>query len=89
MKRWRRRASPIIIRYTAADAERLLALAEGKNLIPVTTEKDLVRLSGSTPAIAKLLAKTRTIPVTLVFEDAAAVNKLVLRAGLPPPRDKG
>ena len=40
--------------YTAADAERLLALAESKNLIPVTTEKDLVRLSGSNPALAKL-----------------------------------
>ena len=75
--------------YTAADAERLLALAEGKNLIPVTTEKDAVRLSGSNSAIAKLLAKTRTIPVTLVFEDSAAVNKLVLRAYQPPSRDKG
>ena len=40
-------------------------------------------------AIAKLLAKTRTIPVTLVFEDSAAVNKLVLRAYQPPSRDKG
>jgi tetraacyldisaccharide 4'-kinase len=66
--------------YTPADAERLLALAESKNLIPVTTEKDLVRLSGSDPALAKLLAKARAIPVSLVFEDSAAVKKLVLRA---------
>jgi tetraacyldisaccharide 4'-kinase len=66
--------------YTAADAGRLLALAETKNLIPVTTEKDLMRLSGRDPAIAKLLAKARAIPVSLVFEDPAAVKKLVLRA---------
>lgn len=66
--------------YTPADAERLLALAESKNLIPVTTEKDLVRLTGSDPALAKLLAKARAIPVSLVFEDSATVKKLVLRA---------
>lgn len=69
--------------YTSADAERLLALADSKNLIPVTTEKDLVRLSGRENAIAKLAAKARAIPVSLVFEDAAAVKKLVLRAAEP------
>jgi tetraacyldisaccharide 4'-kinase len=69
--------------YNAADAERLLALAESKHLIPVTTEKDLVRLTGADPAIAKLLAKTRALPVSLVFEDMAAVKKLLLRAVQP------
>ena len=66
--------------YDGADAQRLLALAEAKNLIPVTTEKDLVRLSGHDRALATLAAKTRAIPVTLMFEDATAVKKLVLRA---------
>jgi tetraacyldisaccharide 4'-kinase len=66
--------------YTSADAERLLALCDAKNLVPVTTEKDLVRLSGSDPALAKLLAKARAIPVALIFEDAVAMKKLVLRA---------
>jgi tetraacyldisaccharide 4'-kinase len=66
--------------YTSGDAERLLAMAEGKNLIPVTTEKDVVRLSGGTASIAKLLAKTRAIPVTLMFENAPAMKTLVLRA---------
>lgn len=74
--------------YTAADAERLLALSEAKNLVPVTTEKDLVRLSGSDPAIARLAAKARAIPVALVFEDTAAVKKLVLRALQPAPQEK-
>ena len=67
--------------------ERLLALAEGKNLIPVTTEKDRCGCPGATPALAKLAAKTRAIPVTLVFEDAAAVKKLVLRGS--PARTRG
>jgi tetraacyldisaccharide 4'-kinase len=75
-------------RYTSADAERLLALSESKNLVPVTTEKDLARLSGSDPAIAKLAARARAIPVALIFEDAATVKKLVLRAQQPAPREK-
>ena len=66
--------------YSAVDAERLLALSESKNLHPVTTEKDLVRLSGSDPVIAKLAAKSRAIPVALIFEDLATVKKLVLQA---------
>ena len=69
--------------YTGADADRLLALAESKKLIPVTTEKDPVRLTGRDPALAKLLTKARAIPVTLVFEDNAAVKKMLLRATKP------
>jgi tetraacyldisaccharide 4'-kinase len=69
--------------YTPDDAVRLLTLAESKNLIPVTTEKDLVRLTGSDPAIATLRARTRGLPVSLVFEDMAAVKKLVVRATQP------
>ena len=59
-----------------------------KNLIPVTTEKDLVRLSGHDRALATLAAKARAIPVTLVFEDDAAVKKLVLRALQAAPQSK-
>ncbi len=66
--------------YDGADAQRLLALAEAKTLIPVTTEKDMVRLSGHDRTLATLAAKARAIPVTLMFEDGAAVKKLVLRA---------
>ena len=74
--------------YTTADAERLLALSEARNLVPVTTEKDLVRLSGNDPAIAKLAAKARAIPVALIFEDIAAVKKLLQRAAPRAPRDR-
>jgi len=74
--------------YDGTDAQRLLALAEAKNLIPVTTEKDLVRLSGHDRALATLAAKARAIPVTLMFEDSAAVKKLVLRTLQPAPQGK-
>jgi len=74
--------------YDGTDAQRLLALAEAKNLIPVTTEKDLVRLSGHDRALATLAAKARAIPVTLMFEDSAAVKKLVLRALQTAPQGK-
>ena len=74
--------------YDGTDAQRLLALAEAKNLIPVTTEKDLVRLSGHDRALATLAAKARAIPVTLMFEDSAAVKKLVLRTLQTAPQGK-
>lgn len=71
--------------YSDADAQRLLALCESRGLVPITTEKDLVRLSGQTPALARLAAKTRAIPVTLMFEDVGAVKKLLQRIK-PAPR---
>ncbi len=64
--------------YTEADANELLAQCESKGLIPVTTEKDAVRLTGEAPAIARLAAKLRSLPVKLVFEDEKAVRRLLL-----------
>lgn len=64
--------------YTEADANDLLAQCERSGLIPVTTEKDAVRLTGPNPALAKLAAKVRTLPARLVFEDEKAVRKLLL-----------
>jgi tetraacyldisaccharide 4'-kinase len=74
--------------YSGADAERLLALSESKNLIPVTTEKDLVRLTGRDPALAKLAARARAIPVALIFEDVAAIRKLLQQVRQPAPPEK-
>jgi tetraacyldisaccharide 4'-kinase len=64
-------------RYTKADVEALLASCDEKNLVPVTTEKDLVRLQGGDPVLAALAARSRAIPVTLVFEDQKAVKGLL------------
>jgi tetraacyldisaccharide 4'-kinase len=63
-------------RFSANEIEALLADAKREGLIPVTTEKDLVRLSGD----AKLSALAREIvpfPVTLQFDDAAGLRKFL------------
>jgi tetraacyldisaccharide 4'-kinase len=62
--------------YSADDAKRLLARCEERNLIPVTTEKDFVRLSGN-PELAALAAKTRALPVSLEFQDERAIRDLI------------
>ena len=66
-------------RYTEADAAALLAQAHAGGLLPVTTEKDMVRLIGG-PETAALARATRTLKVTLVVDDAAGFAELVLGA---------
>jgi tetraacyldisaccharide 4'-kinase len=61
-------------RYTANEAAALCEEAERNGLALVTTEKDLARLSGVDP----LSARARALPVTLVFEDAARFESLLL-----------
>jgi tetraacyldisaccharide 4'-kinase len=65
--------------YTGSDAAALLAQAAAGGLVPVTTEKDMVRLTGR-PETAALAAATRTLAVTLVVDDAAGFAVLVRRA---------
>ena len=65
--------------YSAADAAALLAIVRARGLLPVTTEKDRVRMGGN-PALAELASLTRALPVRLVFEDEAAVRALLQRA---------
>jgi tetraacyldisaccharide 4'-kinase len=55
-------------RYTAAEASRLIAEADRQGFIPVTTEKDLVRLDGEA-ALAALRARVASLPVTLVLDE--------------------
>jgi tetraacyldisaccharide 4'-kinase len=64
-------------RYTATNARNLLARAEREALDLVTTEKDLVRLQGD-PEVAELFARTTALPVALMFDEEAAVRRLVL-----------
>ena len=49
-------------RYRAGEAADLIARAERNGLVPVTTEKDFVRLAGE-PDLAALASVTRTLPV--------------------------
>ena len=64
-------------KYSAADAGRLLARCERDQMMPVTTEKDFVRLTAGDGDCAKLAARTRVLPVTLVFEDEDTVRRLL------------
>jgi tetraacyldisaccharide 4'-kinase len=68
--------------YTAAEANDLVRRAEQAGLTLVTTEKDFVRLGGAAER-ADLARRTATVPVTLVFDDTAAVKSAL--AALTPP----
>jgi tetraacyldisaccharide 4'-kinase len=62
--------------YSGEDAKRLLARCDERLLIPVTTEKDYVRLTGDGD-IAKLAARAKAIPARLEFQDEKALRKLI------------
>lgn len=64
-------------RYRRAEARDLIARAERDGLVPVTTEKDSVRLAGQDD-IAALAGVARTLPVKLVVTEAEAFRDLVL-----------
>jgi tetraacyldisaccharide 4'-kinase len=66
-------------RYTAAEAQTLLARAEAENLVLVTTEKDHVRLAGG-PQLAALAARTSALPVRLVIDEEQAFQEMILKA---------
>jgi tetraacyldisaccharide 4'-kinase len=72
-----RQAFPDHHRYTPADAAVLLRRAEQERLVLLTTEKDFVRLAGD-EKLSALVAQTRTLPVTLLFDDAAALRDWML-----------
>jgi tetraacyldisaccharide 4'-kinase len=66
-------------RYTAAEARTLIARAQAQNLVLVTTEKDLVRLTGE-PELAALAERASALPVRLVIEEQDAFRQMVLNA---------
>jgi tetraacyldisaccharide 4'-kinase len=66
-------------RYTAADAADLVARAQQKGLMLVTTEKDLIRMAGE-PQIEALAARTSALPVRLLIEEADLLRQMLLQA---------
>jgi tetraacyldisaccharide 4'-kinase len=64
-------------RYTAAEAQDLIARAQAENLVLITTEKDHVRLIGD-PELAALATRTSILPVRLVIEEQDAFRQMVL-----------
>jgi tetraacyldisaccharide 4'-kinase len=65
-------------RYTTAQAQDLMARAQAGNLMLVTTEKDLMRLSGE-PELAVLAARSSALPVRLAIEEEDAFRQLILQ----------
>jgi tetraacyldisaccharide 4'-kinase len=63
--------------YSEDEAASILALCEKNALVPVTTEKDLARLSGHDGARGRLAAAARAVPVTLVPGNPGMLDKLV------------
>src|SRR5215216_5276940 len=72
-----RRSYPDHHRFTPAEAASLVAEAERGNLVLVTTEKDMARLTGDT-AVAALAGLARPLPVSLVLEDEESFRRFVL-----------
>ncbi|HTV87952.1 MAG TPA: tetraacyldisaccharide 4'-kinase [Stellaceae bacterium] len=66
-------------RYTAAEANALLARAEAQNLMLLTTEKDHVRLAGNAE-LAVLAAHAAALPVRFVVDEEQAFRELILGA---------
>jgi len=64
--------------FTEADCEAILAEAKKSNLVPITTEKDRVRLNGrGGTAIARLAAASETFPVRIRFEEPRRLMTLI------------
>jgi tetraacyldisaccharide 4'-kinase len=66
-------------RYTATEARDLMTRAKARNLMLVSTEKDLVRLTGE-PQLEVLAARTSALPVQLVIAEQDLFRQMLLDA---------
>jgi len=72
-----RRAYPDHHHYSRREVAALIAEAERRDLLLLTTEKDSARLAGD-PAGAELAQRARALPVRLVLEDEEGFRRFVL-----------
>ena len=66
--------------FTDADCEKILAEARSRDLVPITTEKDRVRLNRRGETAARLAAATETLPVRIRFEEPRRLTTLITDA---------
>ena len=64
-------------RFSAVDAERLVADADAAGLRLVTTAKDMARLAGESGALARLRERAEAFPIVLEFDDPAAIGAMI------------
>jgi tetraacyldisaccharide 4'-kinase len=74
-----KRSYPDHHRYSAAEAAALVEEAERRDLLLLTTEKDLARLAGDEAAIP-LAARARALPVRLVLDEPERFGRFVREA---------
>lgn len=66
--------------FSEAECEKILAEAARRELVPITTEKDKVRLVGRGGAAERLAAATETLPVRVRFEEPRRLIALITDA---------
>jgi tetraacyldisaccharide 4'-kinase len=66
-------------RYSAAEAKDLIGRAQKESLMLVTTEKDLMRLTGD-PQLAALADRANALPVRLAIEEQDQFGQMILQA---------
>lgn len=66
--------------FTHEECATILREAKLRNLVPITTEKDRVRLNMSGEAAAELAAATETFPVRVRFEEPKRIAALIADA---------
>jgi tetraacyldisaccharide 4'-kinase len=63
--------------FSEAECEKILAEAQARDLVPITTEKDRVRLTGRGGAAERLAAASETFPVRVRFEEPKRLIALI------------
>jgi tetraacyldisaccharide 4'-kinase len=66
--------------FSEAECERILAEAAARGLVPITTEKDRVRLLGRGGAAERLAAVTESFPIRVRFEEPRRLDALITDA---------
>jgi tetraacyldisaccharide 4'-kinase len=66
--------------FTEADCDVILSEAKARDLVPITTEKDRVRLNGGGESAERLAAATETFPVRVSFEEPRRLMTLITDA---------
>ena len=63
--------------FTEEDCRRILDICRDKDLVPMTTEKDWVRLDPAQEAASELLAVAEQFPVVVRFDEVRRLESLI------------
>jgi tetraacyldisaccharide 4'-kinase len=63
--------------FSDAECEMILRESEQRKLVPITTEKDLARLTGRSGAAERLASTTESFPITVEFGEPKRLRALI------------